>query len=352
MGHHIVQLLLAHPSCTAVAVISRNPIHNLFPGATYHSCSIDSPRLLSVLVAIQPHIIIHTASPLASNVALQESTTIAGTKNLLDCARATPSVRYFIYCSSIAAIDGAPYSLLTEEAATLLQPSKRHHDTYAVAKARADALVLSSNNPSPPDGSRPFRTAVLRPCGIVGEGDSQILPALLDAMKSGATHVQLGNNTSKFDFVYVGNVARAHLQLAEAMIREADEDHDADLLPAIAGEAFFITNGEPMLFWNFARLVWRLAGRETRAEDAWVVPMWVAMGVAMVAEWVVWAVSLGTRRPEKLTRAQMENCSVEKTFSIEKARTRLGYMPEVSLEEGVRRGVKSLFVGEAKRAFL
>lgn len=344
LGHHIVRALLDSRACSAVAVISRTPTRNLIPQAAYYACDITSKSaLLSILATIQPKIIITTASPLSNATTSHDSVTVAGTQNLLACAKSTASVRHFIYCSSITVVPIRPFSLLREDEATLVPPTSRH-DLYAAAKSRADALVLASNDCIPTDGSKPLRTAVLRPCGIIGEGDVQVLPSIIDLYRKGQSRFQLGRNTSKFDMVYVANVADAHVQLALAMVREAEDP--AFNGPPIAGEAFFITNGQPMLFWDVMRLVWRAAGDETRIEDVWVAPLWLAYTIAFVAEWTVWLITWGIRIPS-INRRAVDHCCTEMTFSIDKAKERLGYNPRVSLEEGVRRSVESIVATKA-----
>jgi len=339
LGHHIVRALLDSRACSAVAVISRNPSQNLIPQVAYYACDITKhSALLSLLATIQPKIIITTASPLSNARTSHDSVTVAGTQNLLTCAKSTASVRHFIYCSSSTVVPIKPFSLIREDEATLVPPTSRH-DLYAAAKSCADALVLASNVSTATNGSKPLRTAVLRPCGIIGEGDVQVLPSIIDLYWKGQSRFQLGSNTSKFDMVYVSNVADAHVQLAFAMVREAE--NPALDGPPIAGEAFFITNGQPMLFWDVMRLVWRAAGDETRIEDVWIVPLWLAYTIAFVAEWVVWLITLGTRMPSINKRA-VDHCSIEMTFSIDKAKKRLGYSPRVSLNEGIRRGVESI----------
>ena len=263
------------------------------------------------------------------------TTTIAGTSTSLSCAARCPSVKHYIYISSSSIVKGAPFSLLTEEAATLIEANS-HHDPYTAAKSTADAMVLAANHPPQ------LRTAVLRPCGITGEGDTQVIPALLDGLKMGMARIQLGNGASKFDFVYAGNVADACVCCAEAMAREelSEKQNVLPAPPKVGGEAFFITNDEPIKFWGFARLVWRLAGDHTPSDKIIVVPMWITFFLASVSEWVVWLLSAGTKRPEKFNRSQMENCSLDRTFSIEKARKRLLWEPRVGLDEAARRGVE------------
>ncbi len=345
LGHHIVRALLAHPSYPKVSVISRSPTRNLVDGAGYYACDISSEAALqTVLSSLRPAIIINAASPLArAGARASASTTIAGTRNSLSCAARCPSVRHYIYISSVSIVTGAPFSLISESEASLID-SNSHHDPYAAAKAVADALVLGANNPHTVTPGEVLRTAVLRPSAIVGEGDEQVVPALLRALDQGMARIQLGDGKSLFDFVYAGNVADACVRCAEAMLRE--EAHEESLGRAsrsdekIAGEAFFVTNGEPIEFWGFARLVWRLAGDRTPPEKIIVVPMWLAFFVAWVADWFVWAISRGTRRPEKFSRSQMEYCSLDTTFDISKARERLAWQPRVGLEEATKRGVE------------
>ncbi|KAH8654968.1 hypothetical protein BGZ60DRAFT_385822 [Tricladium varicosporioides] len=346
LGSHIVSALLAHPSRPKVTVASRTPTRNVIDGATYHAADISSSLAIqNLLSATRPVVIINAASSLAkAGAKASTSSTIEGTRLSLAYATKSPSVKHYIYISSSSIVKNAPFSLITESTATLVDPST-HHDSYAAAKANADTLVLAANNPPH------LQTVVLRPCGIVGERDTQVIPGFLKALGQGMARVQLGDGRSKFDFVYAGNVADACVCCVEAVMREekVPQAENAQQRKKVGGEAFFITNGEPVEFWTFARLVWRLAGDCTPPEKIIVVPMWLAFFVAYITEWIVWAFSAGTRRPEKFNKSQMENCSLNRTFDITKAKERLLWEPMVSLEEGARRGVEWAVNNDAGR---
>ncbi|RDL40097.1 NAD(P)-binding protein [Venustampulla echinocandica] len=349
LGSHIVHALLEHPSRPTVSVVSRSPTRNLVDGANYHAGDISKQSAFeAILSTLRPTIIINAASPLAkAGGQASAATTIAGTRLSLACAAECPSVKDYIYISSSSIVTGAPFSLLTESTATLIDPAS-HHDPYSAAKATADTMVLTANHPPQ------LRTAVLRPSGIIGERDTQVIPGLLTALGQGMARIQLGDGKSKFEFVYAGNVADACVCCAEAMVRETEQEEASEMEGGpqgqkVAGEAFFITNGEPIEFWGFARLVWRLAGDRTPREKIIVVPMWLAFFVAWMAEWTVWALSAGTKRPEKFNKSQMENCSLDRTFDITKAKERLRWEPKVSLEEGARRGVEWAVKNRAER---
>lgn len=358
LGHHIVQAFLSHPCCPKVSIACRSPTHNLLPGASYHQLDITSKSALeTVFNQLRPTIIINTASPVANaNATTCSATIITGTHLSLACAASCPSVKAYIYISSTSIVTGAPFSLLTESEATIISPGSNHHDPYTAAKATADAMVLAANDPLR------LRTAVLRPCGIVGEGDAQIIPSLLRAMRQGMPRIQLGDGKSKFDFVYAGNVADACICCMEALIREHQQEEITTTTAAtnhgtpsntktdakVSGEAFFITNGEPVEFWAFASLVWRLAGDRTSADKITIIPMWIAFFFAWLAEWVVWIFSAGSKRPEKFNRSQMENCSLDRTFDVTKAKERLKWLPKTRLEDAAQRGVQSVLTRKSE----
>lgn len=116
-------------------------------------------------------------------------------------------------------------------------------------QTQADKLVLESNSPT-------LSTCALRPSGIFGPGDRTVIPGLYDVIRNGQTAFQVGDNSNLWDFTYVDNVAYAHILAAENLLTpEKDLDYGS-----AAGEAFMITNGEPVCFWDFARGCWAAWG--------------------------------------------------------------------------------------------
>lgn len=110
----------------------------------------------------------------------------------------------------------------------------------------------------------------------------------------------------------------------------------------VAGQVFFITNGEPVYFWDFARLIWlaldppaeQVSERASRA--VWVIPRPFGMVLGYLAE--TWAWLIG--KEAGFTRYRVGYSCATRYHNIEKARRVLGYEPEVGLEEGVRRMVE------------
>ena len=129
-------------------------------------------------------------------------------------------------------------------------------------------------------------------------------------------------------------------QLSEPSLRRA-KIYNPDIHPLqVAGQAFFITNGEPLYFWDFPRLVWAqldqyFPGRRT-PRSLIKLPKSVGLAAAAGSEWFGWL----TGKDVTFTRFKVTFSCATRWHNIEKARRVLGYEPEVGLEEGVRRTVE------------
>ena len=217
------------------------------------------------------------------------------------------------------------------------------------SQAEAEELVLASNSPST---TPPFLTTALRPSAMFGEHDVQMIPNMLDVLRTGRTKYQLGDNTNLFDFTYVGNVAHAHLLAATHLLKAAAQhqtaqasssirshlDNDAEAAAAqttphpphrptwegarattpaekqhwdsnrVDGEAFIITNTTPIPFWDFTRAVWQayhaLSTSSTpntpstlptpaAANSITAIPLPLALILSTLMEWTCWIFGLG-----------------------------------------------------------
>jgi sterol-4alpha-carboxylate 3-dehydrogenase (decarboxylating) len=168
---------------------------------------------------------------------------------------------------------------------------------------------------------------------------------LLQASRKGQSRFQVGSNDNLFDWSYVGNVAHAHLLAAVGLLATSKLSIEPLDTEKIDGEAFFITNDSPMYFWDFARRVW-LEGGDTlgvNPNKVWVLSAGFALAIATIAELVL---GLFGKTPN-LTRMKVRFSVMTRYFSIAKAKQRLGYTPIVSVEEGIRRGVRDVLKKEA-----
>ena len=163
----------------------------------------------------------------------------------------------------------------------------------------------------------------------------QLIPGTLAPYVQGKTGFQLGDNENLFDFTYVGNIAHAHLLAAYALLvtsqsATAPLDHEK-----VDGEAFIITNDQPVYFWDFMRAVWKAAGNEKGTEHVWVIGKDIGLVLATLAEWGTWLVGRDTPFKRRIVRYS----SMTRYYDCSKAKRRLGYRPIVSLQEGIDRAV-------------
>ncbi|KAL8687904.1 MAG: hypothetical protein Q9218_006053 [Villophora microphyllina] len=331
VGFHVVKALLEE-QVWSVHVISRNPSRNQIKGANYHIGSLSSlGQLQAAFAKIQPDVVIHAASPVSAGNSGGErqfrETNVHGTRNLLNVAISTGHVRAFIYTSSAAVLDLTSHENATERVPMYTVTSRA--DYYSKSKAIADQSVLDAN------GCGGMRTLCLRPAGIYGERDSQVIPGTLQALREGRHRYQIGDNKCLFDFVSVSNVALSHVLAVRVLLAKPDIAS-----PKVDGEAFFITDGDPVPFWDFARKVWAAAGVELKPEEITVVPAWFVLNLASLVEWIYWVFTLGLVRPKTLRRQAIGFTCLPRTFSIAKARQCLGYTPLQDRDEQIRKGVE------------
>ncbi|KAL1620503.1 Protein kinase protein rad53 [Neofusicoccum ribis] len=344
LGHHIVKLLVERFPASRVSVLDLRTTTNRLtsPQVSYHDADItDEHRLVELFQKLTPDVVIHTASPVAVGIKdeLMRAVNVDGTRNLLRAAREN-GVKAFVYTSSASVIFDNVSELVNADETYPLVAGKDQPSYYTSTKAWAETAVLDANRT--PLAPR-FLTCAIRPAGIFGEGDVQLIPPMLGAYFWGQSKFQLGDNTNLFDFTYVGNVAHAHL-LAAAALLQTHALHPTVPLDTerVDGEAFFVTNDQPVPFWDFARAVWRQAGPPVPPEKVWALPKDLMMPVGGLLEWVFWALG---RKPN-LTRDQVRYSTVRRYYNIGKAKSRLGYKPIVPLEEGVKRGVKEVLSRE------
>jgi sterol-4alpha-carboxylate 3-dehydrogenase (decarboxylating) len=108
----------------------------------------------------------------------------------------------------------------------------------------------------------------------------------------------------------------------------------------VAGQAFFITNGEPCYFWDMPRAVWHELdaiypeARKSKRRQI-TLPKTLGLAAATGAEWYSWLVG----KDPTFTRFKVSFSCATRWYNIEKARRVLGYEPEVALDEGIKRMV-------------
>ncbi|KAJ6619453.1 C-3 sterol dehydrogenase [Mycena sp. CBHHK59/15] len=425
VGRHIVQQLLDRGDTVSVLDIVQR-YHDV---PFYPADITDQAQVAAALKSSGTTCIIHTASPPAAlkleDPDLYWRVNLGGTKAIIAAAVET-GVRKLVFTSSAGVVfNGADLIDVDERTPFPEKPM----DAYTESKAKAEEAVLEAN------GRGGLLTVALRPAGIFGPGDRQVMAGLYQVYERGQTHFQIGDNTNLFDWTYVGNVARAHLLAADGLaapppapilsclpeipktpeevppLTPAEEALVYYALPSVdlttgrhriptsecrplgpyvalppnaeqlvaaftapdatstkpvmrtrfdalsdytiartklqapetsplqvAGQAFFITNGEPCYFWDFARLIWHHLDeafpekKKARKSGYWTLPKEVGMMAAAGAEWWGWL----TGKDPTFTKFKVSFSCARRWYNIEKARRVLGYEPQVGVEEGVK----------------
>lgn len=242
---------------------------------------------------------------------------LGGTENVLEGAQ-QHHVPRFIYISSGSVVyegkdiengdESLPYASISQA-------------PYADSKIAAEKLVLEAN------GKAGVATCAIRPHVVFGPGDGRFMPALLKRGKAGRLRVQVGRGVWLSDYTYVSNLIDALLLADEALAREGRDS-------VAAGQAYFITNGEPMPFWDFVR---KVAARLGFPPINYHVPKSLVYAIAAVKEGIDTLKGGTINTEDGLTRFAIRYMCTHHYFSIEKARRELGYDPKVSVDEGIER---------------
>ncbi|CDO93375.1 unnamed protein product [Kluyveromyces dobzhanskii CBS 2104] len=287
---------------------------------TFHQGDLTSPA--DVRKAIETsgaEIVVHSASPMHGNSQeIYEKVNVKGTKNLLTVSKQC-RVKAVVYTSSAGVIFNGQDVHNADETWPIPEVPM---DGYNETKAIAEEMVLSANDPEDD-----FLTIALRPAGIFGPGDRQLVPGLRQVAKLGQSKFQIGDNNNLFDWTYAGNVADAHVLAAQKLL-------DPSSAKGVSGEAFFITNDTPTYFWALARTVWKADGHIDKRVIVLNRPLAIAAG------YLSQFFSKLLKKEPGLTPFRVKIVCAYRYHNISKAKELLGYQPAVDIEEGIKRTLK------------
>jgi len=254
---------------------------------------------------------------------LFRSVTIEGTANVLEAA-AGANVSRFLHISTDGVYAhsrlGKP---MTEE--TPLETRFAWWDYYRRSKLAAERLVWQYH------AERRLAVTAVRPGIVLGERDRVTVPGLAAYMR-GKGAVCWGNGRNRLPCVYAGDVAGACL-LAAAN-------------PQAAGQPYNVVSDEAVTQRDLLEAIAEAAGL---APPRRTVPLLLVHAVALVME--VACVATGRRWVPPLRRMPVTMLAAEYREDASRARRELGWRPEVTMGEAVRRcvGWGRVPLGEAAR---
>jgi nucleoside-diphosphate-sugar epimerase len=228
---------------------------------------------------------------------------VEGTRNTL-AACAAAGVRRFVHVGTEAALMAGAPLVEVDESAPLRPDSPA---LYSATKARAEQLVRAAAREG-------FDTVVVRPRFVWGAGDTTLLPALVEMVNAGR-FAWIAGGRHRTSITHVDNTVEG-LMLGAARGKP--------------GEAYFVTDGEPVVFREFVGELLATQGLATPARN---VPRSLAHGLASAGEAAWGHLPLPGRPP--LTRFAYWVSSQECTIRIDKAREQLGYAPVTTVAAGL-----------------
>jgi nucleoside-diphosphate-sugar epimerase len=229
-----------------------------------------------------------------------ERLNVQGTQNVIDACRAA-GVRRLVHVGTEAALMAGQPLVNVDETAPLRPDSP---SLYPWSKAKAEQRVRDA------DG---IETVVVRPRFVWGRGDTTLLPAITQMVRSGRFR-WIGGGRQLSATTHIDNTVEG-LWLAATR--------------APAGGVYFVTDGEPVVFRDF--LTEMLGTQGVTIPDR-SVPAPVARAAAAASEWI-WRLLKRPGSPP-LTRFAVWVSSQECTIDISRAERELGYRPVISREEG------------------
>ena len=263
-------------------------------------------------------IIFHVAAKAGINGSYRAyyKTNVTGTENIINACKVN-KIKYLIYTSSASVVFNGKDIEGSDESLPYPPHPVSH---YTATKAIAEQLILKAN-------SSALRTLALRPHLVYGQGDNHLIPGILSRAKTGRLR-RIGSGKNLVDLSYIDNVVMAHLNAALAMINN----------PEVTGKAYFITNGKPVLLWDFLDLILQASGLEPLKKR---VPVWAATIIAHMAESFQ---RLSANDQGTLTPFIVRELTSSHWFDISKARKLLNYNPVVSNIEGLKKMIEKKLI--------
>jgi len=240
---------------------------------------------------------------------------VVATKNVLEACRIN-KIKYLVYTSTPSVV----FNGKDEEGINESEPYvKEFYNAYQETKTQAEKLVIESN-------SDELKTVALRPHLIWGPNDPHLVPRIVNRAKSGRLKL-IRNKVNKVDSCYIVNAVQAHLLAADCL-----QDSNK-----CAGKVYFISNDEPI---DMVDLINKILNAAKLPAVNKTLPVSVAYAVGYILEKAYKLLNI--KNEPIMTRFVAKQLSTSHWFDLRAAKQDLGYCPNISIDEGMRRLEKSL----------
>ena len=169
-------------------------------------------------------------------------------------------------------------------------------------------------------------TCSLRPSHIYGHPTSLDIREVFEVTKGGKVPFKMGNGSAKCEMIYADNVAWAHVLAARKL-------NDRKVAPA--GNAYFLTEGQRMSFWD---LYGGMLATRGLAFPTLYLPFWLLSIVCFIVEALHSVVGRVTDKFDPTIHYFILHCMCKNyLLSGKKAEEDFGYTPLVPPKEAYRR---------------
>ena len=251
---------------------------------------------------------------------------VDGTRNVIAACREA-NVPRLVYTSSPSVVYNGGDLAGVNESAPLCTAAPC---AYPTSKAAAEREVLAAHGPS-------LTTVALRPHLVWGPGDKNVVPRVLALARTSRLKI-IGSGRNKVDVTHITNVVDAHLLAEGALLgSQPSTINPQPALPSAGGKAYFITNGEPVILWDWINQLLRGVGLPEITKHV-PLPVAYAAGGVMEALWTV----LPLKGEPPMTRFVAKEMATDHWFDISAARRDLGYHPLVTMADGTAELIEHL----------
>ena len=230
---------------------------------------------------------------------------VEGTKNLLDCALHA-GIKKFVFISSLAVLGMRDHYGTKPDA-----PYHKTGDSYIDTKIDSERLVMDYYK------KYGLPVTVVRPGFVFGPGDSKLIPRLFEGLKK-KQFMFIGNGKNKINSVYIDN-------LTDAVMLAAGNNKST-------GQKYNVTNDSDMTIEDLIFKIADIWGLEKPRKRISKFYAYMMCGLL-----TGWARITKSKEQPYITKTRIKFLNLNLYFDITKTKDDLGYVPRVSIEEGLRR---------------
>jgi len=254
----------------------------------------DFAGMEKIFKEVRPDIVVHAAAKVSeTNETELRNYNVTGTHNICELCFVY-DIEKLIYLSSVSVLSGNGDVPLTE---CLPYKASNH---YGKSKIEAERVVLDYRK-------KGLQISILRPCMVYGEDEPHALDKILRlAEKRRIPVLDIPEMNSKLHLVYVENVIDALMLSLEKK-------------EALFG-TFIIADKEVITLKKFLEIIYDALGKGAPP----VMPRWLVKSLMVFPPF----------------NSRIRGIFKDRVYDITRAENELGYEPEISTEEGLRRTVR------------